>query len=297
MIKRTLFFTKAACLTLKDKQLCHVDKETQTKTTIPIEDIGFVVIDNSQILITIPLITELTRNNAAVIFCNEKHMPYSMNLPLEGNIIQDQLFSLQINADEPLKKNIWKQLIKSKIQNQGKVLQKQGIDSSRFTKMSGEVKSGDPNNLEGQAAKLYWDLLVGVDWLRGRFGEYPNSHFNYGYSILRAATARALVGSGLLPTFGIHHHNKYNAYALADDIMEPYRPFVDDEVINYTKQFPQEQEITTNFKKTIMNLLIRDVEINKVTRPLSIALTYTTASLSKVFSGKSKKIELPVFIS
>ena len=296
MIKRTLFFANAVCLTTRNKQLVIKNKESQYEKTVPIEDIGFVIIENQQIYISIPAITELTKNNVSVVFCDEKHMPHSMNLPLEYNSIQNQLFSVQIESSLPTKKKCWKQIIEQKIKNQAKVLDKYKINSKQLIAYSQDVKSGDTTNREALAAKIYWDLLIGSDWIRNRFGEYPNNYLNYGYAILRAATARALVGSGLLPTLGIHHHNKYDAYALADDLMEPYRPFVDDEVIEYIKENPEEKELTTEFKRKILEVLTRDVSIGNVIRPLMIALTMTSASLSRIFTGESGNLTLPRFI-
>ena len=296
MIKRTLFFANAVCLTTRNKQLVIKNKESQDEKTVPIEDIGFVIIENQQIYISIPAIIELTKNNVSIIFCDEKHMPHSMNLPLECNSIQNQLFSAQIESSLPTKKKCWKQVIEQKIKNQAKVLDKYGINSKQLIAYSSDVKSGDTTNKEALAAKIYWDLLIGTDWIRNRFGEYPNNFLNYGYAILRAATARALTGSGLLPTLGIHHHNKYNAYALADDMMEPYRPFIDDEVIEYIKENPEERELTKEFKRKILQVLTRDVSIGKVVRPLMIALTMTSASLVRVFTGESGNLVLPRFI-
>ena len=296
MIKRTLFFSQAVCLTMKNKQLVIQNKDTHEESSVPIEDIGFVIIENNQIYISIPVINALAENNAAVIFCNEKHLPYTMNLPLECNTIQCQLFAEQIESSLPVKKQCWKQIIEQKIKNQAKVLEKYEMNSIRLKEYASTVKSGDSSNREAIAAKLYWDLLVDVDWVRNRFGEYPNNLLNYGYAILRAATARAIVGSGLLVTLGIHHHNKYDAYALADDLMEPYRPFVDDEVILYMKSNPDEVEVSKDFKIKILQILTRDVLIGKVMRPLMIALTITSSSLAKVFSGDSKTLALPEFI-
>lgn len=295
MIKRTLFFSNAVCLTMKNKQLLIFNKETHEETSVPIEDIGFIIIENNQVYISIPVINELTSNNAAVVFCNDKHMPFSMNLPLDCNSIQNQLFATQISVPLPIKKKCWKQIIEQKIKNQALVLEKHNIDSSKLKHLANEVKSDDSTNREAIAAKLYWDLLFDVEWVRTRFGEYPNNLLNYGYAILRAAMARALIGSGLLPTFGIHHHNKYNAYALADDMMEPYRPYIDDEIIEYTKENEDISEITIGFKKKILNILTRDVQIGKVTRPLMIALTITSSSLAKLFSGDIEKLTLPGF--
>lgn len=296
MIKRTLFFSNAVCLTLKNKQLLILNKETQEESSIPIEDIGFVVIENNQTYISIPVINELAANNSAVIFCNDKHLPFSMNLPLDCNSIQNQLFKIQIEASLPIKKKCWKQVIEQKIKNQAKVLERNKINSKELVLFSQNVKSGDSTNKEAIAAKTYWDLLIGPEWIRSRFGEYPNNFLNYGYTILRAAMARALIGSGLLPTLGIHHHNKYDAYALADDMMEPFRPFIDDEVIEYIKQNPTENEITIVFKRKILQVLTRDVYIGNVVRPLMIALTMTSASLVKVLKGESCNLVLPRFV-
>ena len=296
MIKRTLFFSNAVCLTLRNKQLLIQNKETHEESSVPIEDIGFVIIENNQTYISIPLINELAANNSAVIFCNEKHLPFSMNLSLDCNKIQNQLFTAQIEASLPMKKKCWKEIIEMKIKNQAKVLEKYNINSMRLKEFASAVKSGDSTNREAMAAKLYWDLLIDVDWIRKREGEYPNNLLNYGYAILRAATARALIGSGLLPTFGIHHHNKYDAYALADDIMEAYRPYIDDEVFVYMKEHKDSEDLTIDFKKQILKVLVRDVEIGKVTRPLMIALTITSSSLAKVFTREGESLVLPEFI-
>lgn len=296
MIKRTLFFSNAVCLTLKNKQLVIQTKETREESSVPIEDIGFVIIENNQVYISIQVINALAENNAAVVFCNERHLPFSMNLPLDCNTIQNQLFTAQIEASLPAKKKCWKQIIEQKIKNQAKVLEKYKINSIKLKQYASDVKSGDSTNREAMAAKLYWDLLIDdVAWVRTRYGAYPNNLLNYGYAILRAATARALIGSGLLPTLGIHHYNKYDAYALADDMMEPYRPYIDDEIIEYMKLSEETEELTTEFKKKILTVLTRDVEIGKVTRPLMIALTITSSSLAKFFSGDAENLSLPEF--
>ncbi|EEV20910.1 CRISPR-associated endonuclease Cas1, NMENI subtype [Treponema vincentii ATCC 35580] len=296
MIKRTLFFSHAVCLSVKHKQLVIFSEETQEETLVPIEDIGFVIVENERVSLTIPLINELTENNCALIFCNEKHMPFSMTMPLDCNEIQSQLFSAQINAKLPVKKKCWKQVVEYKIKNQGLLLKKYDLDFARLADFSKRVKSGDSTNMESQAAKFYWDNLFGKNWCRNRFGEFPNNYLNYGYAILRAATARALAGSGLLPALGIHHHNKYNAYCLADDLMEPYRPFIDDEVIEYISTNPDEKELGLEFKKKILKVLTRDVKMNNLTRPMMAALSMTSASLADALSNESEKLKLPDFV-
>ena len=296
MIKRTLFFSHAVCLSARHKQLVIFSKETQEETLVPIEDIGFVIVENALVSLTIPLINELTDNNCALIFCNEKHLPFSMTMPLDCNEIQSQLFSAQINAKLPVKKKCWKQIVEYKIKNQGLVLKKYDLDFTKLVDFSKCVKSGDPTNMESQAAKFYWDNLFGKKWSRDRFGDFPNNYLNYGYAILRAATARALVGSGLLPTLGIHHHNKYNAYCLADDLMEPYRPFIDDEVIEYISTNPDEKELGLEFKKRILQVLTRDVKMENLTRPMMVALSMTSSSLANALSNESEKLKLPDFV-
>ena len=296
MVKRTLFFSHAVCLSVRHKQLAIFSKETQEETLIPIEDIGFVIIENELVSLTIPLINELTSNNCAVIFCNEKHMPFSMTMPLDCNEIQSQLFSAQINAKLPVKKNCWKQIVEYKIKNQGLVLKKYDLNFARLVDFSKCVKSGDSTNMESQAARFYWDNLFGKNWCRNRFGDFPNNYLNYGYAILRAAMARALVGSGLLPTLGIHHHNKYNAYCLADDLMEAYRPFIDDEVIEYISTNPDEKELGLEFKTKILKVLTRDVKMENLTRPMMVALSMTSASLADALSNESEKLKLSDFV-
>lgn len=242
MIKRTLYFGNPAYLSLKNKQLViHLpevkNNETLTETikkqavtTIPIEDIGVVVLDHQQITITHGLMEKLLSNNCALITCNSQRMPYGLLLPLSCNTTQTEKFKNQIEASLPLKKQLWQQTIQAKITNQAYTLKHlTGTVTKNMTVWSNNVKSGDPDNLEARAAVYYWNNFFPniPQFTREREGIPPNNLLNYGYAILRAVIARSLVASGLLPTLGIFHRNKYNAYCLADDIMEPYRPFVD----------------------------------------------------------------------
>ncbi len=293
MLKRTLFFTNPFRLSLKHKQLVAEEKETAEIRTVPVEDIGFVVLDNMQISISLPLIEALTENNAAVIFCDRKHHPQSMLLNLEGNNIQTEIFRHQVEAGLPLKKKLWKQTVEAKINNQARLLEKLDIETYDIQALAKDVKSGDTANREGAAARIYWQRLMGKDFYRHRYGKYPNELFNYAYMILRAAVARALTGSGLLPGLGIHHKNKYNAYCLADDIMEPYRPFADRLVYNIYERNPEGLILEKEHKAEILKILTEDVYMDSGRRPLIIALSNTTASLAKCFSGESKIIKYP----
>lgn len=292
MLKRTLFFSTPMCLSLKDNQLVFSVKEApDEKRSVPIEDIGFVVLEHQMITATLPLLNALADSNVAVIFCNSAMMPTALLQPLDSNNIQGELYRNQIAASEPLKKNLWKQTIEAKIENQSRLLNKLGLDGGQLKPLYMNVKSGDTDNREGVAAKKYWNLLFGKDFTREREGISPNNLLNYGYTILRAAVARSLVGSGLLPALGIFHRNRYNAFPLADDIMEAYRPFVDE--IVYELYFSGETELTKDTKSKLLRVLFTDCCFSKTRRPLDVGLTMTSASLAKCFAGKEKKLSYP----
>lgn len=193
-----------------------------------------------------------------------------------------------------MKKQAWKQIIEAKIKNQAFVLEKVFKRGDILKPFYMNVKSGDIDNREGLAARVYWNYLFGRYFKRERDGSPPNSLLNYGYSILRAAATRALLGSGLLPNIGIFHKSRYNAFPLADDIMEPYRPYVDEIVFNLYQK--GQCELDKESKAMILRLLSCDVKIGHVIRPLQIALTFTTSSLVRYYAGENKKISLPFLL-
>lgn len=293
MLKRTLYFSNPFRLSLKHNQLVAEPKDGDETRTVPVEDIGFIVLDNMQISISLPLVEALVANNVAIVFTDSKHMPQSMLLNLDAHNSQTEIFRNQIDASLPLKKNLWKQTIEAKIKNQARLLKLCDRQSLDIMKLSSNVKSGDVENKEGTAARLYWPRLMGADFLRDRYGDPPNNLLNYGYIILRAAVARSLVGSGLLPTLGIHHRNRYNSYCLADDIMEPYRPYVDRRVFAMYKNEPDLFILEKENKAELLKVLTDDVFIDNLRRPLMIALSMTTASLAKSFAGEIKNIKYP----
>jgi len=290
MLKRTLFFGNKCSLTTKHEQIQI--KTAERETTIPIEDLGFVVIEHQEAYVSMPLLTKLAEHNVAVIFCDAKHMPKSMLLNLDSHHIQQELFRNQIDASEPLKKQLWQQIVRLKIKNQSALLQYTGRENTPMEYYAAKVLSGDTDNREGVAAAYYWKHLFDFDFKRERFGEFPNLFFNYGYIILRAAVARALSGSGLLTTLGIHHHNKYNAFCLADDIMEPYRPLVDAKVLEILKKY-KEEELTTPIKAELLKVLTETVYFEDSKSPLMVALSTTATSLQHCFMGKARKITYP----
>lgn len=316
MIKRTLYFGNPAYLSLANNQLIvrlpEVEKnDTLTETfkqqataSIPIEDIGAIILDNRQITLTHALLSALIDNNTAVISSDETHLPNGLFLPLAGNSVQTEKFKHQIEASVPLKKQLWQQTVATKIQNQAAILKSHNLHHQNMHHWAQSVKSGDSENHEARASAHYWEALSpmlcvnqsGKIFRRHRNGDPPNNLLNYGYAILRAITARALVSSGLLPTLGIFHRNKYNAYCLADDIMEPYRPFVDQLVLQYVQSNNAFSELDLNAKKHLLSVPSQDVIIDGERSPLLIAISRTTASLARCFEGTQKKIIYPSVI-
>ena len=300
MIKRTLCFSNPAYLSMRNRQLVvrleKQDGDPAPDTTIPIEDIGMVVLDNRQITLTHGLMAALLDNNASVVTCNESHMPVGLMLPLDGHTIQSQRFQHQLSASVPLRKQLWQQTVVQKILNQAALLDHlHHAETDNMLQWASEVRSGDSTNLEGRAAAYYWSQMF-TDirgFTRGRDGLYPNNFLNYGYAILRAVIARALVSSGLLPTLGIHHHNRYNAYCLADDIMEPYRPFVDRLVVNTIRQHPHTAEITIDIKRSLLTVPTLEVRISGQRSPLMVAASQTTSSLARCYAGEYRRISYP----
>lgn len=281
-------------LRLKDNQMIVSTKECHdVYKSIPIEDIGIVVLEHLQSTITLPLLNALSENNVAVVLCNGNYMPSAMLMNLDSNKIQAENYRAQIEAGEPLKKNLWQQIVKAKIRNQAGLLNKLGKDGDKLRPYYCNVKSGDADNREGVAAKVYWRELFGEHFVREREGAPPNNLLNYGYSILRAATARSLMGSGLFPAFGIFHRNRYNAFPLADDVMEVYRPYVDEVV--YSLYNAGSIQLNKETKMKLLNVLFSDTLFGSIKRPLSIALSFTTASLAKCFVKEQKVISCPIF--
>ena len=312
MIKKTLYFGNPAYISLRMEQMViklpEVEKATdissvtkeQSVVTRPIEDIGIVVLDNKQITITQGLLEALLENNCAVITCDSQRMPVGLMLPLCGNTVQSERFQDQISASLPLRKQLWQQTVKAKINNQARVLTIcSQVESRCMKKWSDDVKSGDSDNQEARAAAYYWKKIFtnikGLeDFTRNRDGIEPNNLLNYGYAILRAIVARALVSSGMLPTFGIHHHNRYNAYCLADDIMEPYRPSVDELVYKIVEKYGADNlQLTKEIKTVLLSIPTIDVVISGKRSPLMVGVTQTTASLYKCFSGEQRVIAYP----
>lgn len=294
MLRRTIYIGSPSYLRFEKKQLKIIHPEDNTEiASISIEDIAFLVLDHFQITISHALLIALQQNNVAIISCNEKHMPLGLMLPITGHVEHSNRLKYQINCSEPLRKQLWKQTVQAKIFQQKEVLRKNDLHFKPMEEFITSVKSGDSTNMEGVAAQYYWKKLFG-EFVREREGETPNNFLNYGYAILRSMVARAIVSSGLHPTIGIFHTNKYNAYCLADDLMEPYRPYVDELVLEWIDENDSNEELTKEAKSHLLKIATRDVYINGLVRPLMVALSITTSSLFKCFTGESRMLIYPM---
>ncbi|HYC39050.1 MAG TPA: type II CRISPR-associated endonuclease Cas1 [Chitinophagaceae bacterium] len=302
MIKRTICIENPCHLKCRNDQLVLNYEgirglEQVPEKTVPVEDIGIVVLDHQQITVSHFLLDRLLQNNAAVITCNATHHPNGMLLNLDGNTVQSERFRVQIEASEPLKKQLWQQTVRAKIQNQCRLLERLKLPAETLKNYAEKVRSGDADNLEARAAGYYWQYLFPPTWkfFRKRDGPPPNNLLNYGYAILRATVARALVGSGLLPTLGIFHRSRYNAFCLADDVMEPYRPFVDSVVRGIIDRTSNIETLTSELKVELLRIPALDVQLKGETSPLFVAVQRTSASLARCFLGQEKKILYPRF--
>lgn len=294
MIKRTVYIGNAAYLKLKQQQLVIEQPDTKTiKGTVPIEDIALLMLDHYQITLSNQLLIKLQGNTVAIVSCDTHHLPFGLMLPLYGHTQYSERVKYQIEASEALKKQLWKQTIEYKIKNQQALLK---LNKKPYEPMDlywKTIKSGDTTNCEAKAAQHHWKHLF-ENFTRDRYGNAPNNLLNFGYAVLRSIVARALVSSGLLPVVGIFHRNKYNPYCLADDIMEPYRPFVDKMVYNYISTYGIPETLTKEHKAYLLTIATQDVFIDGVVRPLIVAVTTTTASLYKCYTGEIRHIKYPL---
>ncbi|GGF40617.1 type II CRISPR-associated endonuclease Cas1 [Echinicola rosea] len=296
MIKRTLFFGNPAYLSTKNEQLVVSFPDDQPEKTVPVEDIGMMVLEHPQLTLTNGLMGKLVNNKVAIVSCNGQHLPDGILLPMHGHTEQTERIRHQLNASQPLKKNLWQQTVTAKIKNQAALLADRETPVQRLNHLAKSVQSGDTGNNEAQAAAYYWQHIFDLPGFnREQKGMPPNNLLNYGYAILRAIIARALVSSGLLPQVGIWHRNKYNAYCLADDIMEPYRPFVDMVVRHIVETEDTYEELNIHLKKELLSIPALDVRIDGQKSPLMVAASRTTNSLFECFAGISRKIIYPEY--
>lgn len=298
MVSRTIYIGRKAFLSTRHSQLViRIDNDEQS---IPIEDIGVLELDSSQISISVPCLNALSESNVAIITCGNNHLPAALTLPLSSHSTHTERLRPQLEASLPLRKQIWQSTIKAKLQNQADALESVGIDSKRITAKISKVRSGDPTNQEGIAAAYYWKVffnnspIVPKPFFRDPSGEFPNNALNYGYAILRAMVARGLVSTGLHPSIGLFHRNKYNPFCLADDVMEPFRPFVDIVVYLLIRNVEEPfYELTSKHKKFLLGIGSMDSLLRNEISPIMIAVQRCCSSLWQVLAGESSTIIYP----
>jgi len=302
MIKRTVEISTPGCyLHTRDAQLV-IEKDGQKVGSVPIEDLGVLILDAPQLLITSSVMRSLAAENVSVIFTDDRHLPSSLTIPFSVHSIQSKVLNSQIAVSLPVKKRLWSAVISAKILNQSRSLVLCGKDGTDLKGISDRVKSGDPENLEAYAAKIYWRKLFGDDFRRDRFAGDHNMLLNYGYAIVRAATARAIVGTGLHPGLGINHKNQYNPFPLADDLVEPLRPFVDVRVnsiltwmLSDTDGSELEITLDRHTKGILLQLLADNCAYDGRKLPLLVALGYYVATVKQVMMGEAAKPVIPTF--
>lgn len=292
MIKRTITISSPAHLSLENRQLVITNKETEEQQSLPLAEVGLLILEHPRVTTTLRMLQYCMEVGCVVVVCDEWHIPSGYLYPLEGHSTQGERTREQVAASLPTKKSIWKQLVRSKILNQAALLKARGKEEYlRLIALADEVRSGDPDNREGIAARIYWSALLGDGFIRGRDGAPPNALFNYAYAILRASVTRSIIASGLSPKLGVQHQNKYNPFPLSDDVMESYRPFADLAVMELVDSGIL--TITKESRAHLRTLLAQDTLISKLKRPLLIAISITTSSLARVYSGGAKVIALP----
>jgi CRISPR-associated protein Cas1 len=258
---------------------------------VPLDDMIAVIANAHGITHSTNLLLALGERGIPFVLCGPNHSPSAILWPVEGHHTQTGRMRTQIDASRPMEKRLWAIIVKSKIMMQAAVLDvlSSGGDALRF--LARNVKSGDPDNIEAQAARRYWPLLMGDDFRRDRNAAGPNALLNYGYAILRSGTARAVMAAGLHPSIGIHHENRGNPMCLVDDLMEPFRPMVDEAVFHLIKS--GEHEVTRDAKAILASVLIRDMETDAGTTPVATCLIRLATSLAHAFEGKRQDLDLP----
>ena len=296
MIKRIVDISEQAYIHTKNQQL-FIDKEGKTVGRIPIEDLGVLILQHPAIVITQSTIVACQKSKAAIIFCNERHLPYSVILPIsDGHTLHQKVLRMQVEAKKHLTKKIWKQVVQQKIVEQQRTLSLAGTDAAVLARLASKVKSGDAENHEAQAAQYYWPRLFGRSFRRDYEAAGVNTLLNYGYAVVRALIARAIVAGGLHPAIGIHHHNQYNSLCLADDLMEPFRPWVDWLVYQIWIE-NKKTKIDKDTKQNMLRLLSESVQINKKTMPLMVACHYLIADFKRCLDGSITRLKYPALVS
>jgi len=299
VIKHTIEISREAShLSAKLDQLIiqPFDQPKDAGRSLPCEDIGVLLVDQPRTSYTHGALQALMKFGATVVICGRDHLPAGILLPVSGHTEMVCRLHEQVAVSKPTQKRLWQQIVKAKIRAQARNLNTDSVDHGRMIELIQEVRSGDPTNVEAQAARIYWSAWLkssGTQFRRRTEGHDPiNAMLNYGYAIVRAAVARALVTAGLQPAWGIHHSNRSNAFCLADDLIEPLRPLIDRRVRQLHHQGRRELDQPT--KAYLLDVLAMPIDIGDQTGPMMVSLHRTTASLIRCFQGLEKNLLLPV---
>jgi CRISPR-associated protein Cas1 len=285
---------EGTALRVRNDQLVVQRNGEKEEKTVPLEDIAILVVSHAQTTYTHSVLTGLTQKGGSLIVCDEKHLPSGMCLPLGGHSLQAERAILQMEASAPVKKQLWKQIVCAKIREQSALLQHFRQRDYGLERLRKEVRSGDPDNVEARAAKIYWRHIFNMPFHRNRFGEPPNNLLNYGYAILRAIIARGICGAGLYPALGLHHHNRYNSFCLADDLMEPFRAIVDRAVIETLHSMESiPAELTPQIKAALIQPLLQRFRFNGEFRTLFDIASIIANSMVEAFQETRKDLLLP----
>lgn len=294
MLRKTVeFSTPGTRLSVSHRQLV-IERPDQPKATLPIEDLGVIIVDDVRASYTQAVFMELLEAGATVVITGHDHLPAGIMLPLDAHHVQTERHRAQVEASEPVKKRAWQALIRGKISQQAAMLEHFNGEDGGLRSMSRRVRSGDPDNLEAQAAQRYWPRLFGKEFRRDREVGGVNALLNYGYAIVRAATARCIVASGLIPSLGVFHRNRSNPFCLADDLLEPYRPFVDWRVkrlVDDKDGVPTLEDRTA--RADLLTIFNETVLVEARRMPLLLALQASAASLCRALTEGNPELSLP----
>lgn len=292
MIKIVVDIGDRAYLHIRNKQLL-IEKDGRIVDTIPVEDLGILILHHPAITISQAAVITCQKENVVLVFCDERHIPYSVLLPLvEGHSLHQKVLRQQLDLRITAQKRLWQQIVKYKIHEQSLTLRLLGYDSSNLDLLEKKVRPGDSENHEAQAAQQYWPLLFGNHFRRDYKMEGINSLLNYGYAVIRAMVARALVGTGLHPAIGLHHHNQYNGLCLADDLMEPFRPWID-YLVHTMVEHQDEPRVDRHSKQILLQLLNDKVFWRDKAMPFMVASHHLATNLKRAYADKGEKLDFP----
>ena len=287
MIKRTLEISHPSYLKSHQAQLV-IEQNHQEVGKVAFEDLGVLILAHPQVTLTQAVLEACAQVNCVIVHCDHRHMPSSLTLPMAAHSLHSKIIQQQIHITPVRRKQLWQQIVREKITQQAQTLQNLNIRAQSLTRLISQVQSGDKTNLEAQAAQKYWKLLLGQDFRRDPDLEGVNSLLNYGYAIIRAAIARALVATGFHPAIGLNHSNQYNAYCLADDVMEPFRPWIDQQVVAL-----ETDQINQKSKAALLNQLNQTVIFQQKSQPFLVALSLFVAHLKSAYTDSEVILTFP----